>query len=201
MLAPSESKSSVPAQISPKGKPALTNQVFISLGSNIEREVNLPASVRLLAQRCHLLAASTVYETLPVGMEEQANFFNAAVLVETPLGPSEFKREVLLPIERELGRVRTENKNMPRTIDLDLALFNDEILEYDGHHIPDPDLLRFAHVTVPIADIAPGLSHPETGERLQDIALRLLEAATSANDGERPLWRRPDIVLTASIED
>ena len=171
------------------------NRVFISLGSNIGRESNLPAAVRLISRKCRLVAVSTVFETVPVGLQDQPDFFNAAVLVETALRPSELKERVLLPIERKLGRRRTDDKNAPRTIDLDLALFNDEILDYDGHHLPDPDILRFPHVTVPIADIAPALIHPETGEAMSAIAERLLAAATTARDGEPPLWPRPDISL------
>lgn len=176
------------------------NRAFISLGSNVNKEVNLPESIRLLAQMCHVVAISPVYETLPVGLPAQPNFFNAAVIVETELQPAALKKRVLAAIEERLKRVRTGDKNAPRTIDLDLALFNDEVCEYEGHQVPDPDVLRFAHVAVPIADMAPGLRHPQTGETMRTIARRLLRETTAENDGEPMLWRRPDVNLEEALE-
>ena len=75
------------------------NRAVISIGSNINKETNLPACVRLLAERCHIVAISPVYETLPVGAPDQPNFFNAAVVVETELGPAALKESVLARIE------------------------------------------------------------------------------------------------------
>jgi 2-amino-4-hydroxy-6-hydroxymethyldihydropteridine diphosphokinase len=166
--------------------PAGANQAFISLGSNIEAERNLPAAVRRLAARCRLVAASPVYETRPVGTTDQPNFLNAAVLVETDLPAAELKAQVLQAIEQELGRVRTEDKNAPRTIDLDISLFNDRVMMLGDRRIPDPEILEFAHIARPLADLAPGYRHPETGETLEEIALGL------SHDG---LVHRRDVVL------
>lgn len=171
------------------------NRAFVSLGSNIDKEENLPAAGALLAEMSQLLAFSRVYETLPVGLEDQPNFFNAAVLILTPLSALALKEQVLSKVEQTLHRERHAEKNAPRTIDVDLALFNDDILEYDGHRVPDPDILRFAHVAVPLADIAPNLIHPESGQPLAAIAERLLAEAKAANDNRPPLWPRPDISL------
>ena len=162
------------------------NRVFISLGSNIDSERNMREAVRRLSLRCRLLAVSPVYETAPVGKTDQPNFLNAAALVETGLTAAELKTQVLEAIEQELGRVRTADKNAPRTIDLDISLFNDEILTMGARHIPDPDILRFAHVAVPLADLAPELRHPETGQALGQIARNLPAMG---------LVRRADIVL------
>lgn len=170
------------------------NRAFISLGSNIDKEANMPAAVRMLQELCYLVAVSTVYETLPMGLPNQPNFFNLAVLVETTLRPDQLKQQVLDYVEQELKRLRTGDRNAPRTMDVDLTLFNDEILDYSGHHIPDPDLLRFAHVAVPIADIAPELPHPETGEQMQAIAERL-SARAAKKYGVQVLWPRPDVKL------
>lgn len=161
-------------------------QVLISLGSNIEPERNLPEAVRRLARHCRLLAVSRVYETEPVGKTDQANFLNAAVQLATYRTPAALKEEVLLEIEKELGRVRTADKNAPRTIDLDISLFGDHVLELAGRHIPDPDILEFSHVARPLADLAPEFRHPETGQTLAEIAENLLD------DGLR---RRDDVVL------
>ena len=103
------------------------NRVFVALGSNIEPERNLREAVRLLASRCRLLAVSAVYQTQPVGKTDQPDFLNAAALIETELGAAELKTRVLQDIERALGRVRSADKNAPRTIDLDITLFNDTL--------------------------------------------------------------------------
>jgi 2-amino-4-hydroxy-6-hydroxymethyldihydropteridine diphosphokinase len=160
-------------------------QVLVALGSNIEPEANLRRAVQCLAERVHLVAVSPAYETAPVGKTDQPNFLNAAALVETALGAVELK-EVLSKIERELGRVRTADKNAPRTIDLDITLYGDRVLEFGSRHIPDPDLVAYPHIAVPAADVAPTHRHPETGETLREIADGM------ARDG---LLRRTDLLL------
>lgn len=174
------------------------NRVFLILGSNINKERNLPRAVALLREMCRVAAVSSVYETAPVGLEAQPPFFNAAVLVETELGPAEIKQQVIGAIERALKRRRTLDKNAPRTIDVDIVLFNDAVLDYDPgdgrfRHIPDPDLRKFLHVAVPMAQLAPDLRHPETGETLAQIAAELQSAASDS--GSVPIWQRPDIVV------
>ena len=146
------------------------NRVYISLGSNIEPERNIGEAIRLLASRCALLAVSPIYQTEPVGKTDQPDFLNAAALIETDLGPAALKAQVLQEIERILGRVRSTDKNAPRTIDLDITLFNDQVLDIGQRHIPDPDLLRYPHVAVPLSDLAPTYVHPETGQTLKEIA-------------------------------
>lgn len=146
------------------------NRVFIAMGSNIDAEDNLREATRLLAEQCVLVAFSPVYETAPVGKLDQPNFLNAAALIETELSAAELKREVLSGIECQLGRVRVADKNAPRTIDLDIALFNTEVLDIDARHIPDPDIVKYAHIAVPLADLAPHYRHPETGQTLREIA-------------------------------
>ena len=162
------------------------NRVFVAVGSNIEPERNLKEAVRLLAPRCRLLAVSPVYETKPVGKTDQPNFLNAAALIETELGAAELKAQVLQDIEQTLGRVRTADKNAPRAIDLDITLFNDEMFNIGHRHIPDRDLLRYPHIAVPMADLAPNYVHPESRQTLKEIA----ESMSSVG-----LVPRPDIEL------
>ncbi len=170
------------------------NEIVVLLGSNIEKEKNIPAAVRLLAELCRVTAVSPVYETIPVGLLNQPNFFNTAVLLETNLGATQFKEQVLNKVERQLKRVRFAEKNAPRTIDMDIVLCNNDIFAYGSHRVPDPDLLRWAHVAAPVADLVGDSPHPETGEPISIIARRLVEKATV--DGRPPLWPRPDIQLT-----
>ncbi|HLV36410.1 MAG TPA: 2-amino-4-hydroxy-6-hydroxymethyldihydropteridine diphosphokinase [Spirillospora sp.] len=150
--------------------------VYVSLGSNIEPEQHLRQAVQLLRRHCNLLALSAVYRTAPQGYTQQADFLNMAVKLETTLSPSEFKQQVISQIEQQLGRMRDpQNRNAPRTIDLDISLWNNEVLDYGEKpwHIPDPDITRFAHVIVPLAEIAPDYIHPETGQTLAEIARQL----------------------------
>ena len=146
-----------------------THRVFLALGSNINAEHNLQAAAQRLASRFHLRAVSPVYETAPVGKTDQPNFLNAAASIETDLAAAELK-QALQAIEQELGRVRTDDKNAPRTIDLDISLFDAQVLEVGQRHIPDPDILRYPHIARPLADLAPQQRHPETGQTLQEIA-------------------------------
>ena len=162
------------------------NRVFIALGSNVNSGHNMREAVRRLSSRCRLLAVSPVYETAPVGKTDQPNFLNAAALIETELTAAELKADVLQVIEQELGRVRMEDRNAPRTIDLDISLFNDEVFDMGQRHIPDPEILTYPHIAVPLADLAPHQHHPETGQTLKEIAQDL---PTSG------LVRRRDIVL------
>jgi len=151
---------------------ALPNRVFVSLGSNIDPETNLPAAVAELAadRSVTVVAISPVYETAPVGTVDQANFLNAAIQIETPLTAEQLKSQVLLPAEHRLGRVRMEDRNAPRTLDLDIALFNYDVLDTGSRRVPEPDIIRYPHVALPLADLAPYYVHPETGQTLAEIA-------------------------------
>lgn len=171
------------------------NSAILTLGSNIEKERHLPQAVALLREMATVTAVAPIYESAPTGLLEQPNFFNTAVLLLTPLTPAQIKDELIAPIERALKRVRQADKNAPRTIDLDLALYNNAVLDYvaqDGRsrHLPDPDIQKFAHVALPIADLLPDTPHPETGEPFAAIAARLL-----AQLDENAIWPRPDVEI------
>lgn len=146
------------------------NRAYLSLGSNINPAQNLRAAVELLATHTRLLAVSPVWETAPVGIINQPNFLNAAALVATKLSAWELKWDVLRRIETALHRDRSGHRFGPRTIDIDLVLFNNAIFELDGNHIPDPDVLARPFVAIPLAEIAPAYRHPETGQSLETIA-------------------------------
>lgn len=152
--------------------------LLIALGSNIEPAKNLPRGLRGLRQRLSVTAVSRIYETQPIGAEGVPVFWNAAVRVATDLPPAEIKWQVLRPLEAGLGRVRTEDRNAPRTLDLDLVLYGDLVLRDAeiGLHLPDPDLLTCAHLALPAADVAGELRHPETGRTLEEIARAFRDA-------------------------
>jgi 2-amino-4-hydroxy-6-hydroxymethyldihydropteridine diphosphokinase len=149
--------------------------VYLSLGSNIEPEKNLSQAIRLLSTKGVILANSSLYRTPPQGFTEQADFFNMAVQFQTTLTPLTLKKDILDWIEQELGRKRDpQNKNAPRTIDLDISLWDEAVFTYGEkpRHIPDPDILRFAHIAIPLAEIAPDYVHPVEKVTLRDIAAR-----------------------------
>ncbi len=131
--------------------------------------------MRALARRFRLLGASRVYETEAVGVADAPRFLNAAVLLETSLTPAELKYGELRKVEAHLGRSRGPDRNAPRTIDIDIALYDCLVLEDAdaGLRLPDPEILVHAYVACPLADLAPDLEHPVSGEPLANIAQRL----------------------------
>jgi len=150
------------------------NRAFLLLGSNIEPESNLPAAVRMLSDHGRVVAVSRVWESPPVGFVEQPNFLNAAVLLETDLSAAELRAGTIAAIERQLGRVRDpENVNAPRTIDVDVALFNDDVGTFGPVRVPDDTITRHAFAAVPLADLAPDHRHPVDGRTLGEIAASL----------------------------
>ena len=136
-------------------------RIFLILGSNIDPEKNIPLAQELLRKTpgVKLKKASACWRTKPIGSCCN-EFLNAAVLLETELEPKTLKNEVLIEIESALGRVRTKDKNAPRTIDLDIVAVNDTII--------DPDVEKFDHALLPLAEIAPDLRLPG-----QDLTLAL----------------------------
>ena len=152
------------------------NIVFVSLGSNIKPESNIAAALDRLRRYATVLDVSPVYQSPPQLFAEQPPFLNLAVKLRTLRGPARFKVDVIDRIESELGRARDRrNKNAPRTIDLDISLWNDEAFEYGGKPwiVPDGDILRFAHVAVPLTDLAPDYRHPIQSQALREIAAEL----------------------------
>lgn len=147
----------------------MLNTVFIGLGSNTQPEYNLHEAVRLLGEYVKIINISPVYETTPISGEGRS-YLNAVAQIETDLNPVELKTNVLKAIENRLGRTRDSSGDV--TIDLDILLFNHEQHDLGKRQIPDPGILQYAHIAIPLADIAPDLSHPVTGEQLAAIAER-----------------------------
>ena len=143
---------------------ATRHRAFLALGSNIAPETNLPAAVERLADYGSVVRVSTVWESRPVGDTDQANFLNAAVLLETPLSAEELKRVAIAEIEQSLGRERDpQNKNAARTIDIDIALFNQDVLSVGENRIPDPEILTRPFLAMPLAELDPEYVYPTDG--------------------------------------
>ena len=180
----------------PEGRGKPLNLAYLSLGSNIDPERNLKACVRELERFGRVLAVSSVWESWPAGAAGSAglsDFLNAAVLLETALSPEELRDTAIAGIEETLGRVRTEDRNASRTIDIDLLLFNRETLQLGERRIPSPEILERPIVAIPLAEIAPDYVHPDTGRTLSGIA-RSLDPRSAG------MRRRADVVLPGRAE-
>lgn len=139
-------------------------RAYVGLGANVgPREVTILSAVDLLAAAdgVSVVAVSQLRETEPVGVVDQPAFLNAAVAVDTSLDARALL-DVLLAIERELGRVRTERWG-PRTIDLDLLVFGDETIDEPGLRVPHPRLGERRFALEPLAELAPDLVVPGLG--------------------------------------
>jgi 2-amino-4-hydroxy-6-hydroxymethyldihydropteridine diphosphokinase len=152
-------------------------EVYLNIGSNIEPEFHLREAIRLLREHGQVAAISSAWQTHAFG-SDGPDFLNACVLFLTPLGADELKEQIIRPIEAKLGRVRGPDKNAPRTIDIDIILFDEE-----------PFIGEFwsnAFVVVPLADLLPDFHHPFNYERLVHVAAHM----------RRQTWiqARPDVL-------
>lgn len=135
----------------------------IALGSNLDAATHIRQAFALLADHFHLLAASSLYSTAPMYLENQPDFINAAALIETALGPIALLR-TLKQIENQMGRQQRE-RNGPREIDLDIIAYGSLKLASNGYHlqIPHPRVMERRFVLEPLAEISPTLSLPRLG--------------------------------------
>ena len=142
-------------------------QVFIGVGSNVERDTSIRAGVADLRAHYGELRLSSVYESEAVGFVGDA-FYNLVVSFDTQ-EPIDTVADVLAAIEDRNGRRRGSGKFTPRTLDLDLLLYGDEVVNTARFHVPRDEILRYAFVLWPLAEIAPDLRHPQTGESFAQL--------------------------------
>lgn len=149
----------------------MQNEAYIALGSNQgDRELYLLRAIAETGrlQGCRVTAISPFYETSPVGNLQQPNFYNAVIKVETTLEPLQLL-DSLLRIETEkFGRVRTTRWGA-RTMDLDLLLFDDLLLNSERLTLPHPRLHERRFVLQPLNDIAPAVMHPLLGKTVSEL--------------------------------
>lgn len=140
-------------------------RVYVSGGSNIEAQTHIPQAIATLKSRYGRVHISSIYSTPAVGFEGD-DFLNFVAGFETDESPAEVAA-AMYRIEDEQGRVRGTDKFAPRTLDLDVLLYDDLVIQRGRLQIPRDEILRYAFVLGPLAEIAGDLQHPETGETFQ----------------------------------
>jgi len=145
-------------------------RAYVSIGSNIEREPNIRAAVRALREHFGTLTLSGVYESLPIGFEGE-NFYNLVAAFSTDESP-EAVTAVLHAIEQQRGRKRVPSRFTSRTIDLDLLLYSDLVSEKETLRLPRREVDEYACVLRPLAELAPEMRHPRTGETFASLWAR-----------------------------
>jgi 2-amino-4-hydroxy-6-hydroxymethyldihydropteridine diphosphokinase len=158
----------VVSQFGQRATPVCTRSA-IALGSNLGDSLTiLKDALKILAQApsVTLQAQSSWYQTVPVG-PPQPDYLNGCALLDVQLTPQELL-ETLLKIEAQFGRIRQE-RNGPRTLDLDLLLFDDLILNLPNLQLPHPRMIERAFVLVPLAEIAPDWVEPVSGKTIRQL--------------------------------
>jgi 2-amino-4-hydroxy-6-hydroxymethyldihydropteridine diphosphokinase len=148
--------------------------VYIGLGSNLgDRDENLRRALERLSE-LGPVRSSSFHETDPVGVTDQPKFLNAAAELSTDLSAGDLLK-ALLAIERELGRDRSREERWgPRTLDLDLLLYDDLVIDEPGLTVPHPRLAERRFVLEPLQELAPGLVLPD-GAPVRDLLSRPIE--------------------------
>ena len=131
---------------------------FISIGSNIDKDIHIPSSLNSIKKLFGKIICSSLFETEAVGFEGE-NFHNLIVQFDSPLDAQDIAKR-LKQIEHEHGRTRDDRKYAARTLDLDLILHGDLILDANNLQIPRDEIERYAFVLEPLAEIAPCFLHP-----------------------------------------
>jgi 2-amino-4-hydroxy-6-hydroxymethyldihydropteridine diphosphokinase len=157
------------------------NQAYILIGGNTGNRVNnLAQACRKLEERCgSIKARSSIYVTQAWGMTDQRDFLNQAVLLETVLEAAELM-DTILELEESMGRKRAA-RNGPRNIDMDILLFNDQVVDTTKLKIPHPRMHVRRFALVPMCELAPDLPHPVSGKKMT----RLLKECKDRLEVER----------------
>lgn len=178
----------------PEEGKCLDFHAYIALGSNLASgyggpEENLRQAVSRLELLGRITAASSIYETAPVGDPDQPWFLNAALMMATKLAPAELLTR-MLAIEREFGRKRdTARPNGPRTLDLDLLLVDGLTLSDPELILPHPAIALRRFVLAPLAEIAPDLRHPTLKMSIADLLRNLPDEGENCRSDVRMLHR------------
>ena len=170
---------------------------YIGLGANLPSRAGTPeqtlaAAIAELSTAGTVVARSSLYRTEPVDYAAQPAFVNAALALETGLDP-EALLDFMLSTERRYGRDRSRDvPKGPRTLDLDLLLFDAQIVHTPQLTLPHPEMARRRFVLEPLAEIAPALPHPVSGETMAELLEKLPETGPNARAAVQKLAESPD---------
>ena len=149
--------------------------VYLSLGSNLgDRAAHLAQAIARMAVAGTVERVSAFYETQPVDVPDQPWFLNCVLALETEKSPDDLLR-FILSIESDMGRVRTRRRG-PRTIDIDIVLFGERIVDEPGLKIPHPAMHQRRFVLEPLVEIAPQVCHPTLGKSVRELLAELPES-------------------------
>ncbi len=162
------------------------SNVFLGLGTNLgQRRRNLEQALEGLAHICQITAVSSLYESLPWGISEQPTFLNLCLAATTELAPMRLLAQTK-QLEAAIGRQLTYRWG-PRLIDIDILFYDDLVITDERLVIPHPYLAERAFVLVPLAEIAPDLCHPLTGQTVGQMATAVDHS--SLNLIAPPIWQ------------
>ena len=147
----------------------MTVVAYVGVGSNIQPEANIPAALERLMRFVRVTASSIFYRTPALKRSGDPDFLNGVWQIETDLHARVLKFTVLRRIEEELGRARTADRYAPRTIDLDLLVYDDAAINEPGLCVPDPDVRSRPFLAAPLLELSPGLVLADTGEPLASV--------------------------------
>ncbi len=139
---------------------------YLGLGSNQNAKRNMATGIAELEKAFGEVRISPIYRSPAVGFSGE-DFLNAAAVVQTDMSVGELKAW-LTALEDRHGRDRSQPKFSDRSLDIDILLHGDKVGEFDGLELPRDEILKYAHVLKPLADIAPELKHPVTGQTFAD---------------------------------
>ena len=164
---------------------------YIGIGSNLgNREANVKQALAMLnaMDGCQVLRQASLYRTKPVDCPPgSGEFINTVAELETHLDPESLMRR-MLQVEQALGRLRTDEKNAPRTIDLDLLLHGETVASWDIVRVPHPHMAKRDFVLRPLSELVPELVHPILGHSIEQL-LRMRIASAD----------QPAVALTARL--
>jgi len=143
-------------------------RVFVAVGSNLDPEENVRRALRLLDGEVGILGVSTFYRTPALGRPEDPPYVNGVVEVGDSLGPRDLKT-LLQRTEQALGRTRSDDRYAPRPMDLDLLLYGDQVSSSEGLMLPHPDIRERRFVTLPLLELAPDLTLPDSSTALRSV--------------------------------
>ena len=142
----------------------MSRNVILLLGSNILPEKNIARAIQLLKQSLPILSFSSVWKTHPEGGGGN-DYHNIAVEIQTDLPYDQLRYEVLRDIENQLGRIRFDDKNAPRTMDIDVIVDDDKVM--------DTKIWQYAFIAVPVSQLRPDLVTPTSKQTLSEFAEKL----------------------------